>query len=378
MRRRAYEIKLAELIQVATFKIYDTAGAGAYMPYADATVYSTVGVYQWGSKVGDNGDWAAFDSSGPIDIAVNYSFKTVAANGTTTYHDVTDLAFVNAYGQVIGEISGVSMEAYTVKAGWGALDDKVINGGDDIFEGNNYGDVIHGGSGSDLVRGLGGDDVLFGDNGDDVLVGGAGDDAIDGGAGTDAAVFGGPAEGYILQWLIDRSGLYVTDLSGADGTDYVHSSTEYVGFIGGTIVDTLNSGWFGVHFLCSAGNDHVTALNAGSILGGANVLDGGAGHDFLQGGSGNDRLNGGTGFDWLEGGSGVDVLYGGSGTDAFVFSAPPKTGKDAIKDFNVRDDYVSLENSFFKVGSGLSASELPCQQHRRGPGPQRHGDLRQG
>ena len=41
-----------------------------------------------------------------------------------------------------------------------------------------------------------------------------------------------------------------------------------------------------------------------------------------------------------------------------MFSAPPKTGKDAIKDFNVRDDYISLENSFFKVGSGLSASEF--------------------
>lgn len=82
---------------------------------------------------------------------------------------------------------------------------------------------------------------------------------------------------------------------------------------------------------------------------GNNSLTGTAGADHLKGYDGNDVLKSGAGNDFLYGGLGNDKLYGQSGKDSFVFDTKPNKGtnKDAILDFNVKDDTIHLENAIF-------------------------------
>ncbi len=69
----------------------------------------------------------------------------------------------------------------------------------------------------------------------------------------------------------------------------------------------------------------------------------------MSGGADNDVVNGGAGNDTVIGGSGRDVLLGEDGLDAFVFNAPlnPITNVDRIRDFNVADDTIWLNDSVF-------------------------------
>ncbi|RDI60194.1 calcium-binding protein [Microvirga subterranea] len=88
-------------------------------------------------------------------------------------------------------------------------------------------------------------------------------------------------------------------------------------------------------------------------------IDGRSSNDRLYGLNGNDRLNGNDGNDWLIGGLGKDVLTGGGGADVFVFDKKPnkKTNYDTVRDFNVRDDSVYLDNAIFKkLGKGSEAN----------------------
>ncbi len=86
-----------------------------------------------------------------------------------------------------------------------------------------------------------------------------------------------------------------------------------------------------------------------TAVSGNNVLFGGAGTDKITGGKGNDRLGGGFGN---------DTLTGGKGKDVFVFSTKldKKKNLDTIKDFNVKDDTIWLDNAIFKkLGKGTEA-----------------------
>lgn len=88
-------------------------------------------------------------------------------------------------------------------------------------------------------------------------------------------------------------------------------------------------------------------------------IDGRANNEYIKGFGGNDRLNGNDGNDWLSGGTGKDILTGGRGADGFVFDARPskKTNYDTVRDFNVRDDSVYLDNAIFKkLGRGSEAN----------------------
>ncbi|HEU4518187.1 MAG TPA: cadherin domain-containing protein, partial [Microvirga sp.] len=96
-----------------------------------------------------------------------------------------------------------------------------------------------------------------------------------------------------------------------------------------------------------AGNDRLEGATAND------TLSGGSGHDLLKGGSNVDTLAGGTGNDRLYGGLGKDVLSGNTGKDVFVFDAKlsKSTNVDTVKDYNVRDDTIWLENKIFtKIG----------------------------
>ena len=72
--------------------------------------------------------------------------------------------------------------------------------------------------------------------------------------------------------------------------------------------------------------------------------------DLLNGGGGNDKLDGQGGNDQLSGGIGKDRLTGGEGSDAFIFNTilNRKTNVDAIVDFDVTNDIIHLDATFFK------------------------------
>jgi len=87
---------------------------------------------------------------------------------------------------------------------------------------------------------------------------------------------------------------------------------------------------------------------------GRDKIAGLGGADLMLGFGGADVLFGGTDNDTLFGGSGKDTLFGGPGADTFVFDSKPSrtTNVDTIKDFNVRNDSIYLDNAVFtKVGS---------------------------
>lgn len=69
----------------------------------------------------------------------------------------------------------------------------------------------------------------------------------------------------------------------------------------------------------------------------------------LTGNGGADALSGGLGNDTLAGGRGNDVMIGGEGSDTFIFNTRPNTtaNRDRIRDFNVAEDKIALENEIF-------------------------------
>jgi Ca2+-binding RTX toxin-like protein len=88
------------------------------------------------------------------------------------------------------------------------------------------------------------------------------------------------------------------------------------------------------------GNDRIVGNSAGN---------------YLIGRRGEDRLLGFEGADTLSGGLDNDVLRGGEGRDVFIFDTTPnaKRNRDAIPDFDVRDDGIYLDNAVFRsLGAG--------------------------
>jgi len=86
-------------------------------------------------------------------------------------------------------------------------------------------------------------------------------------------------------------------------------------------------------------------------------LSGNGGANSLRGAGGSDSLAGGAGNDLLAGGLGRDVLVGGDGKDHFRFDTSPSTSGniDTLRDFNVNDDFIELENAVFPGIGGPGA-----------------------
>ena len=60
-------------------QIYDSAGAGAYMPYANVTVGASWGAITLREILGDNGQWLLADMAGSnIDVAIHYCVSNAA------------------------------------------------------------------------------------------------------------------------------------------------------------------------------------------------------------------------------------------------------------------------------------------------------------
>jgi hypothetical protein len=99
---------------------------------------------------------------------------------------------------------------------------------------------------------------------------------------------------------------------------------------------------------------------------GADKLYGGDGIDRLYGGKDKDTLRGDAGDDWLYGEDGSDLLYGGAGFDTFVFNKKASKAKnyDTIKDFNVAEDKIWLENKIFKKLGKLGSEGAPAMLNK--------------
>ncbi len=101
-------------------------------------------------------------------------------------------------------------------------------------------------------------------------------------------------------------------------------------------------------------NDRINGSEQDDILSGGP----GKGKDTIRGLGGDDRLNG-------EGGN--DNLYGGAGRDTFVFNTKLGTAQtdrkvnfDTIRDFNVAEDTIWLENRIFKKLGGAGSEAAPA------------------
>lgn len=180
---------------------------------------------------------------------------------------------------------------------------------------------------------------IKGSNKGDVLIGNwTYGNFIDGKGGADimrGAVFEGN-DRYVVDVAADRV------IDGKDelgGTDTVYAKTSYA--------LREEAGWIEVLKVISA-----TSTNAMNLYGNdyGNTVQGNNGRNILRGNGGDDKLLGLGGDDILIGGRGSDLLIGGRGRDAFVFEAgltPDGSDVDAIRDFNVADDHIRLENSIF-------------------------------
>ena len=160
--------------------------------------------------------------------------------------------------------------------------------------------------------------IMTGNTGNNILNGRGGADTMAGLAGNDT-------------YIVDSVADVVTEAVG-QGTDAVQAAVNW------TLADNI---------------ENLILLGAGNINGVGNALNnlmtGNSGNNILNGAGGNDTINGGAGADRLYGGFGNDTLTGGAGADFFVFHSAPNaaTNVDAITDFSVPNDTISLENSIF-------------------------------
>jgi Ca2+-binding RTX toxin-like protein len=103
-------------------------------------------------------------------------------------------------------------------------------------------------------------------------------------------------------------------LHGNGGTDEL----DYSGLDNGSGVMVDLAAGTATGLALVTGFENVTGTKSGDLIrsdGGANVLDGGYGHDMMFGRDGADALYGRAGRDILFGGAGADVLSGGHGDD---------------------------------------------------------------
>jgi Ca2+-binding RTX toxin-like protein len=100
------------------------------------------------------------------------------------------------------------------------------------------------------------------------------------------------------------------------------------------------------------------------------TVKGRSGDEILVGRSSADRLVGGDGNDILKGKKGKDLLFGGAGSDAFVFDtkitkSTHKKHVDKIRDFNVKDDAIWLDNSAFKSLGKRGSLDDPASLNKK-------------
>jgi Ca2+-binding RTX toxin-like protein len=253
-----------------------------------------------------------------------------------------------------------------------AADFTVVNGqsgAPQTINGTGGDDSLIGAHGNDTIDGLGGDDTLWGVGGDDSLSGGDGRDVLEGGDGDDT-LLGGEGEGFYHGGAGDDSlvgGAGNEEFYPGEGSDRVEAGAgeDFVSFAGISIggADVLNGGAGSDLLRLTLESAAVIDVAAGTVSGGGPSGSGSitfssfeifslstdfsvdftaanesvevstSGNATLRGGSGDDVLFSGGGV--FSGGEGADTMSSGeAGVSTFIFNTAPSAGNaDTIFQF---------------------------------------------
>lgn len=312
------------------------------------------GVHDNGGDDVISGGESPLEVSGDVWNVVGYDFGGLAH--FTSYTGGDDLItsssapFSNRYMKVAGDAKVVGIYA-------------TLTGGNDTIklsenatplayavgdvETQNGGTVI---GGNDIIEGS----SYTGNNGNEAIgdvfymTGGTltgGDDMISAGLGGRALLVGDA-------YLVD-TGLAVVGgndvLHGGAGDDDIYGD---VAFVNGAGLISLTPG--DDVLIGGAGDDKLygdTGFDFPGLFGGNDRLFGGVGNDFIKGGSGDDFLNGGAGDDFIDGGTGVDwVSYAddfGVNVDLSIVGAQQSTFGAG------QDTLINIENLLGSAGDDV-------------------------
>ena len=188
-----------------------------------------------------------------------------------------------------------------------------------------------------------GNDTITGNAQNNTIVGGAGNDRLDGGNGSDTYIVTG---NYAMgrPYFADFDTYTDRGTSGTDTIKAIGDGDVDVGFtrFGATsgieVID--GTGAAGTVRLFGDWAANVLDFRTTTFIGDNIVIDGNGGNDTIYGNAGNNVIIGG---------DGNDTIYGGAGSDSFVFNAMPTSygNIDSIRDFNVADDTIVLDQAIF-------------------------------
>ncbi len=297
-----------------------------------------------------------------VDNALDQVIEAVGGGTDRVYASVS---YVLAVGQEIETLSTNN------NAGLAAINLKG-NGFANALIGNAGANVLNGAGGIDTMTGLGGNDSYAVDNALDQVI-----EAV--GGGTDrvyASVSYTLALGQAIETLstdnnagfgaINLKGNELTNalignsganiLNGAGGVDTMTglggNDAYAVDSAADAVIEAVGGGadrvYASVNYTLAAGQE-IETLSTDNTAGLAAIR--------LTGNAFNNALIGNAGANLLLGGLGNDALTGGGGADTFLFNTALNavTNHDAITDFNVAADTISLENAIFTLLTATGA-----------------------
>jgi Ca2+-binding RTX toxin-like protein len=290
----------------------------------------------------------------------------------------------------------------------GSMSDQYFgDGGNDVILGRDGDDYLTGNAGSDTLYGEGGSDQLYGGTDADIMWGGADNDTLgggdgadvhDGGTGWNTASYSGDGGVTVVMYNMGmNTGAAAGDtffsinaLQGSRFTDVLIGDSLVNSIFGGAGGDWLDGTAGGDFLFGEAGYDHLvsrqqadflyggtgfdfvrldyadtglrtylydTAQNsgwaAGDVFDGIEGIVGSYFTDDLRGDSLQNIIYGLDGADFIVGLDHSDVLIGGDGQDLFHFVGIGDGGAsgDVIQDFVSGQDRISVQGSFFGLGS---------------------------
>lgn len=338
-----------EIASVTVGTNIETAPGDRYVFSNSGTIFGDVsinaGLASIGTKAAPNA--GTFTNSGTIGVVETDTVTEVASN--VYLSEGVDV--VNNTGTVVGTF--------------------YLGAGNDKFTGGANNDHVQDGKGADDIQ-LGGDKYSATADpespGDVYFAGGAGGsdgtDTIDGGAGAADFYVAGTIDGTIDG--VNSTVFINLDTVTQSENEFLYWSTKktvtaqsaYGTDVSGTIDDSVRDIIKNFEWAAGGdGDDVIFGSSASNVLFGDNpqLIDQDSkifnpvlgGDDIIYGGAGNDTIFGGGGGDVLVGGAGKDLLYGGEGSDVFAFVKRTDSGtlvaaRDVIYDFVQGEDFIDF------------------------------------
>ncbi|MDR6757419.1 Ca2+-binding RTX toxin-like protein [Mycoplana sp. BE70] len=357
---------------------------GQYIPTHWATDYNPAlnELLAYGNYTSQSATKAVYRMDNGVTLVITGTNLTYVKPGSViSGGTITSLQFLDtAGGSVVQTVTGLKLAGSEFRA--------AVNVGSTVHTAKvilRGADTLHGTDGKDELWSYGGNDKLFGGAGADNLMGGRGADTYDGGtsAGSidqldfeDAYNDANGAKGVTVDmakgtaidpWGYKETFINIERIKGTQFVDKMYGSARADEFrpLGGNDIvdgrggidtirydrDAQHYGSKGVSVDLNAGVGTDGFGNKDKLSNIENVVGTEKG-DTLKGNSAANELTGSGGNDKLYGGLGKDVLIGGTGQDTFVFNTKPTSSNiDTIKDFNVKDDTIWLDDDVFtKIG----------------------------